>query len=90
MHQTSAVIKTLIENTPGYGLDVLAKDLGMSSAPGGERFLNAKEAAAYLSVSHRSIYRWMQEGDLPFWIVKSERRFKASELDALIKKGGRR
>lgn len=42
-----------------------------------------KEAAHYLGVSTRTIYKWCQEGRLPTYVlgVKRTRRFRKEDLD---------
>lgn len=47
------------------------------------------EAAAYLKVSKPTIYRLCAEGRLPFYKLAGSgyRRFKRSELDALLTPG---
>lgn len=84
MHPTSQAIKTIIDNTPGYSVEVLFKDLGVGR--GDERLLTAPEAADYLRVTTRTIYRWMDAGILSSWTVNQERRFKMSEVAKLVKR----
>jgi len=51
-------------------------------------WLTSKEAAAYLKVTRRTLYRWMEEGRLPFFVMASgRRRVRKEDLDALLKPG---
>ncbi len=46
------------------------------------------EAAEYLRVSRPTVYRWMRDGDLPFYVLpKGGRRLKKEDLDKLLKPG---
>jgi len=50
-------------------------------------WLTIQEAADYLKVNVSSIYRWCDEGRLPFYELESGggRRFKAEDLDAMLR-----
>jgi len=51
-------------------------------------WLTTKEAAAYLKVTRRTLYRWMEEGRLPFFVMTSgRRRVRKEDLDALLTPG---
>jgi excisionase family DNA binding protein len=54
-----------------------------------DEWLTLEEAAAYLKVSKPSIYRYTSEGKLPFYKLAGSgaRRFKRSDLDALLEPG---
>jgi excisionase family DNA binding protein len=51
--------------------------------------IGVKEAAAYLGVSVDTIYR-NADGELPAFKVGNQWRFRLDELDAWMKKEGRR
>ncbi len=48
-----------------------------------KEWYTAQEAAQYLRVSSRTIYKWCQEGRLPTYILgeKRTRRFRKVDLD---------
>jgi excisionase family DNA binding protein len=55
------------------------------------RFLDAKEAGRYLSVSRTTVYCWMNEGivnvgKLPSLKVNSKRLFDVNQLDEFVEK----
>ena len=52
-------------------------------------WLRAKEAAEYLKVTPATIYRWCDDGVLPYHELKTGggRRFKREDLDALLTRG---
>ena len=54
-----------------------------------DEWLTLDEAAAYLKVSKPTVYRLCSEGRLPFYKLAGTgaRRFKRSELDALMTPG---
>jgi excisionase family DNA binding protein len=54
-----------------------------------DEWLTVDEAAAYLKLSKPSIYRFCSEGKLPFYVFGGvgTRRFKRSDLDALLQRG---
>jgi excisionase family DNA binding protein len=51
-------------------------------------WLTTKEAAAYLKVTRRTLYRWMEEGRLRFYeLASGRRRVRKEDLDALLTPG---
>lgn len=52
-------------------------------------WLTVTEACAYLKVSRRTLYRWCDEGKLPFYEMEGggRRRFDKADLDGLLKLG---
>ena len=54
-----------------------------------EEWLTLEDAAGYLKVSKPTIYRFCAEGCLPFYKLAGtgQRRFKRSDLDALLTPG---
>jgi len=52
-------------------------------------WLTPSQAAAYLQVTRQTIYRWCDEGRLPFHELQSGggRRFNREDLDALLTPG---
>ena len=54
-----------------------------------EEWLTLEEAAVYLKVAKPTIYRFCSEGCLPFYKLAGtgQRRFKRSDLDALLTPG---
>ena len=52
-------------------------------------WLSLEEAAEYLEVSTSTVYRWCEEGKLPFYKLAGtgRRRFKREDLDALYQRG---
>ena len=55
----------------------------------GEEWLTLEEAARYLKVSKQTIYRYCDQGKLPFYTLAGEgyRRFKKEDLDQLLVPG---
>ncbi len=53
-----------------------------------ERWLSVEEIAQHLGVSKETIYRWAEKGRMPASKVGRQWKFKASEVDAWVKKGG--
>jgi excisionase family DNA binding protein len=49
-------------------------------------WFTVREAAAYLSVSQPTIFRWMREGSLSYYKVGGSTRFTRETLDAVIEK----
>lgn len=54
-----------------------------------DEWMTITGATAYLKVSRPTLYRWMTDGLLPFYTLPSDsgRRFKRSDLDALLTPG---
>lgn len=52
-------------------------------------WLTLTEATAYLKVTRNTVYRWCDQGFLPFYELKvgRGRRFKREDLDALLERG---
>ncbi len=52
-------------------------------------WFNPSEAANYLGISRFSLYKLMDEGLLPFYVVRGiqKRRLKKEDLDALMQNG---
>lgn len=52
----------------------------------GEQWMTVQEAAEYLRVSRRTLYKYMEEGVLPFYVISStgRRRLKRSDIDGLL------
>lgn len=48
-------------------------------------WLTVEEAARYLKVSRRTIYRWSEVGKLPAYIIGNHRhrRYKRADLDSV-------
>jgi len=48
-------------------------------------WLTVEEAARYLKVSRRTIYRWSEVGRLPVYIIGNHRhrRYKRTDLDSV-------
>ena len=53
-----------------------------------ERWLGVDELAEHLGVAAITIYRYLEKGDIPCSRIGKLWRFKASEVDAWIAKGG--
>ena len=53
-----------------------------------ERWLSVEEIAAHLGISKESIYRWLEKEKIPAHRVGRLWKFKASEVDRWVKKGG--
>ena len=60
----------------------------MSNMTGGEReYLRAAEAAAYLSVSPKTVSRWAKEGKVPHIVtLGGHRRFPRDEIERLARR----
>jgi excisionase family DNA binding protein len=52
-------------------------------------WLTPEEAATYLRVTRRTLYRWMEQGRLPWYELEpgGRRRFKREDLDRLLRPG---
>ncbi len=50
-------------------------------------WLTVTEACSYLKVSRRTLYRWCDEGKLPYYEMEGggRRRFDKTDLDGLLK-----
>jgi excisionase family DNA binding protein len=55
---------------------------------GGEKWLGVEGIASHLDVSKETIYRWLDAGKVPAHRVGRLWRFKASEVDAWVVRGG--
>ncbi|MGZ3634331.1 MAG: helix-turn-helix domain-containing protein [Parachlamydiaceae bacterium] len=53
-----------------------------------ERWLSVEEIAAHLGLSKETIYRWLDKEKIPAHRVGRLWKFKASEVDQWVKKGG--
>jgi excisionase family DNA binding protein len=53
-----------------------------------ERWLSVEEIAAHLGVSKETVYRWLEKEKIPSHRVGRLWKFKASEVDKWIRKGG--
>ena len=86
MHAVSQAIKTIIDNTPGYSLDILLADLGAKQGP---EFLTSQEAAKKLKISISTIRRWERIGILhPLKAGQGKNnRYLLSEIMTVLKKG---
>lgn len=53
------------------------------------QWFNVKEAAKYIGLSRDTLYKLMDYGTLPFYVLKGvrKRRLKKEDLDALLEKG---
>jgi excisionase family DNA binding protein len=49
--------------------------------------ITLKEAAAYLRVTERQIYRWMAEGKIRPWRAGTRLRFDKAEIQAFLVRG---
>ena len=54
-----------------------------------ERWVNVEDAAAHLGVAKDSIYRWIEEKELPAHRVGRLLRFKLSEIDEWVRRDSR-
>lgn len=54
--------------------------------PDNQTWFTVNEAAAYIRVTRQTIYRYMDEGILPYFILKSGggRRVNRADLDGLL------
>jgi excisionase family DNA binding protein len=57
-----------------------------AQAPSDQQWFTPAEAAKYLRVSRQTIYRYMTDGLLPYYELKSGggRRLRREDLDALL------
>jgi excisionase family DNA binding protein len=54
---------------------------------GGREYLRAAEAAAYLSVSPKTVSRWAKEGKVPHIVtLGGHRRFPRDEIERLARR----
>ena len=53
-----------------------------------ERWLSVEEIAAHLGVAAVTIYRWLERDKIPAHRVGKLWKFKASEVDRWVEKGG--
>jgi excisionase family DNA binding protein len=61
--------------------------MGMS-ASSQERWVDIEEVASHLGVNRDSVYRWIEAKQFPAHRVGRLFRFKLSEVDKWVKKGG--
>ena len=54
-----------------------------------ERWVGVEEVATHLGVNKESIYRWIEKRRLPAHRVGRLFRFKLSEVDMWVRKGGK-
>ena len=52
----------------------------------GEELFTVKEACEYLRLSRRTLYKYMEDGVLPYYVVGpgGRRRLKRQDLDSLV------
>jgi excisionase family DNA binding protein len=86
MNATSQAIQTLIENTPGYSLDVLVTDMGEVSGSTPE-YMTSKEVRMLLNISRHTLKRWVDKGLLKAYTAGAGRnyRYRKSEVLAVFK-----
>ena len=53
-----------------------------------ERWLSVEEIAGHLGVSKETVYRWLERGKVPAHRVGRLWKFKASEVDEWVVRGG--
>jgi excisionase family DNA binding protein len=53
-----------------------------------ERWLSVDEISVHLGVSRDTVYRWIEQSELPAHKVGRLWKFKVSEVDAWVKLGG--
>jgi len=53
-----------------------------------ERWVSVEDVAAHLAVNKDSIYRWIEKKSFPSHRVGRLLRFKLSEVDDWVRKGG--
>jgi|GEM_PF-3935303 len=80
MHPTSKYIKDLVGQTPGYSLEILCVDLGLAQ----DELLTPTETCRELKISMSTLNRMQVSGKLAPHFIGTRRRFKRSELNALI------
>ena len=58
----------------------------LSTLPDAQQWFTPAEAAKYLRVSRQTIYRYMDDGLLSYYVLKSGggRRMRRADLDALL------
>jgi excisionase family DNA binding protein len=82
----SRTIKTLIDTTPGYSIEILTRDLGFSphSEPQGPELLTPPQVAKYLNIALRTVYDWTYKGRLKPVYVFSEPRYRRADIETII------
>lgn len=65
-----------------------ARDRVPPTKLGGEKWLAVDGIAAHLDVSRETVYRWLDAGRIPAHRVGRLWRFKASEVDEWVFRGG--
>lgn len=53
-----------------------------------ERWLNVEEIASHLGVAPITVYRWVEKVSIPAHRIGKLWKFKATEVDEWVKKGG--
>ena len=53
-----------------------------------ERWLSVEEIAGHLGISKETVYRWLEKKKIPAHRVGKLWKFRASEIDAWVIKGG--
>ena len=84
MNPTSQVIKTIIDNTPGYSLDILLADLGAKQGP---EFLTSQEVQKLLKISRLTLHRWRKKGIIQGFSAGENRniKYRKNEVLAVMK-----
>jgi len=81
MHPASSYIKSIIDTTPGYSVEILCADLGLAQ----DELLTPTEVSKELKISIRTINRMQASGRIVAHYVGGQRRFKRSEINKTIK-----
>lgn len=87
MNATSQTIQTIIENTPGYSLDILLDDLKKESGVSLE-YLTSREVMNILKIAPMTFRRWIDKDILkPLKVEKGRNlRFIKSEVLAVMQR----
>ena len=61
---------------------------GPAKVPETDEIMTLEEVAAYLKVTTRTIYRMLEENQIPAFKIRSAWRFRKDEIEKLTKRNG--
>lgn len=90
---STTISEAFVKGLSDADLASLAERLSphLNERPSSDRWLDARDAAAYLGIAYGTVRQYASERSIPFHQERPQARlwFKASELDAWRESGGR-
>ncbi len=62
--------------------------MGIFVLENSERWMSVGEIAKHLGISKETVYRWVEKKKIPTHKVGRQWRFKVSEVDVWVRRGG--